>query len=69
LYNDRYLVAGATNDGGEDGTGSIVAGKASLAHAGAVVDNQSGNLIVTHLGTVVMGSVTRTSLTDTGPVS
>jgi hypothetical protein len=31
-------VLGAAHDGGEDSTGSVVAGEASLAHAGAVVD-------------------------------
>ena len=48
-HTDHHtLVAGAANDGGEDGAGRIVAGEAGLAHAGAVVDDQSGNILVTH---------------------
>ena len=43
------LVARATHDGGEDGAGSVVAGEPGLAHAGAVVNHQRGNLVVTHL--------------------
>jgi len=42
------LVAGTSNDGGEDGPGGVVSGEAGLAHAGPVVHDQSGNLIVTH---------------------
>ncbi|CAN8002682.1 unnamed protein product, partial [Ixodes hexagonus] len=48
--SDSYLVAGASHDGGEHGTGGIVPGEAGLAHAGAIVDHQSGNLVVTHVG-------------------
>ena len=43
------LVAGTSNDGGEDGPGGVVSGEASLAHAGAIVTDQSGNVLVTHL--------------------
>jgi len=42
------LVAGATDDGGEDGAGRIITSKASLAHARAVVNNESLNLLVRH---------------------
>ena len=42
-------MARTTDDGGEDGTRRIVAGETGLAHAGAVIHHQSGNLIVTHL--------------------
>jgi hypothetical protein len=38
----------ATNNGWEDSARSIITSKSSLAHARAVVDNQSGNLVVTH---------------------
>merc|ERR1711863_176205 len=44
------LVAGTANDGGEHGPGSIVSGEPSLAHAGAIVTDKSGNVLVTHLG-------------------
>jgi hypothetical protein len=43
------LVAGSSDNGGEDGSGSVITGKSSLAHAGAIVNNQSGNLVVTHI--------------------
>jgi hypothetical protein len=42
------LMAGTTYNGGEDGTGSIITGETSLAHAGAIINDQSSNLIVTH---------------------
>lgn len=41
-------MTGSTNDRWENGPGCIIAGKAGLAHTGAVVDNQSGNLVVRH---------------------
>lgn len=34
------LVSWATDNGGEHGTGSVVTGKAGLAHTRTVVDNQ-----------------------------
>merc|ERR1711931_129792 len=37
------LVAGTSNDGGEDSPGGVVSGKAGLAHAGAIVTDKSGN--------------------------
>merc|ERR1712212_823828 len=43
------LVAGTSHDGGEHGPGGVVSGKSSLAHAGAIVNNQSSNFVVTHL--------------------
>merc|ERR1712004_896922 len=44
------LVTGTSNDGGEDGPGGVVSGEAGLAHAGAIVTDKSGNVLVTHLG-------------------
>merc|ERR1711973_336780 len=44
------LVAGASNDGGEDSPGGIISGETSLAHAGAIVDNQRSGIFVTHVG-------------------
>merc|ERR1712172_72970 len=43
------LVTGTTDDGGEDSSGSVISGKSSFAHSGSVVNNESGNIIVTHL--------------------
>ena len=48
------LVTGTADDGGEDGPGGVVAGEASLAHAGAVVNDQSSNFIVTHVESFVL---------------
>ena len=42
-------MAGAANNGGEDSSGSIISCKASFAHAGAIVNNKSSNVFVTHL--------------------
>lgn len=45
-----YLVTRATDDGGEDGSGRIISGKASLHQTGTVVAYQSGGLfVVTHV--------------------
>ncbi len=41
-----YLMSGAADDGGEDSSGSIVTGEPGLAHTGAVVNNQSSNIII-----------------------
>merc|ERR1712045_368329 len=34
------LVAGTANNGGEDGSGSVITGETGLAHAGAIVNNK-----------------------------
>ena len=39
----------SSDDGGEDGSWSIVPGEPGLAHAGPIVDDQSCNIVVTHL--------------------
>merc|ERR1712046_215166 len=39
------LVAGAAHDGGEDSSGSVISGESSLAHAGAIVNNKSSNVL------------------------
>jgi hypothetical protein len=41
-------MAGASNNGGEDSPGGVITGETGLAHAGAIVDNQSSNILVTH---------------------
>jgi len=46
--NHNTLVAGSTDDGGEDSAGGVVSGEAGFAHAGAIVNNKSSNLVVTH---------------------
>jgi hypothetical protein len=38
----------SADDGWKDGTGSVISGETSLAHTGAVVDNQSCYIVVTH---------------------
>merc|ERR1711975_39391 len=43
------LVAGTANNGGEDGSGSVISGETGLAHAGAIVNNEGSNVFVTHL--------------------
>merc|ERR1719427_2097304 len=47
-YHDT-LVAGTANNGGENGSGSVISGKASFAHTGAIVNNKSSNVFVTHV--------------------
>ena len=42
-------MPGPSNNGGEDGPGGVVSGEAGLAHAGAIVADQSGHVLVTHL--------------------
>merc|ERR1712025_1284867 len=50
-HTDHHtLVAGAANNGGEDSPGGVISSEASLAHAGAIVNNQGSNVLVTHLG-------------------
>ena len=44
-----YLMTGATNNGGEDSPGGVITGETGLAHAGAIVNDQSGCVLVTHL--------------------
>jgi hypothetical protein len=50
------LVTGSADDGGEDSAGGVVSGESGLAHAGAVVHDQSGGVLVTHdeLGCAVL---------------
>merc|ERR1711933_379218 len=42
------LVAGTANNGGDDSSGSVISGETGLAHAGAIVNNKSSNVLVTH---------------------
>merc|ERR1712095_209495 len=43
------LVAGTADNGGEDSSWSVISSESSLAHAGAIVNNQGSNVLVTHL--------------------
>ena len=45
-------MTGTSNNGGEDSAGSIISGETGLAHAGAIVNDESGCVFVTHLGEV-----------------
>ena len=49
FVDGTYLVPWATNDGGEDSPGGVITGETGLAHAGAIVNDQSGCVFVTHL--------------------
>lgn len=39
-------MSGASNNGGEDGTRSIVSCKASFAHTRAIVNNEGGDFVI-----------------------
>merc|ERR1712124_37376 len=44
-HTDHHtLMAGAANNGGEDSPGGVISSEASLAHAGAIVNNQGSNV-------------------------
>jgi len=51
-HTDHHtLVTGSTNDGGEDSSGSVITGEASLDKTGAIVaDEGRGFFFVTHSG-------------------
>merc|ERR1711996_36875 len=59
------LVAGTSNNGGEDSSGSVISSKSSLAHAGAIVNNQSSNVFVTHLDLICYLDLNNCSLEHT----
>jgi len=42
------LMTWATYDGWEDSSGSVITSESGLAHTGSVVNNQRGNIVVTH---------------------
>lgn len=41
-----YLMSGASHDGGEHGTRSVVSCKASFAHTRSIVNNEGGNIVI-----------------------
>jgi hypothetical protein len=44
------LMPGATHNRGEDGAGCVITGETGFAHAGAIVNDQSSNFLVAHVG-------------------
>jgi hypothetical protein len=54
-----YLVAGATDNRGEDSPGGVITGETGLAHAGAIVNDKSGSVLVTHPGCRRLTGLTR----------
>merc|ERR1719410_954242 len=48
------LVSWSSNNGWEDSSWSVISGESSLAHAGAIVNNESSNVFVTHLEFIVV---------------
>lgn len=55
LFDEKwdYLVSGSADDGREDSSRGVVPGESRLAHSGAVVHNQSSNIVVTHVLSVL----------------
>merc|ERR1711870_4755 len=47
--NHDTLVAWASNNGWEDSPGGVITGESGFAHAGAIVNDKSGGIFVTHL--------------------
>merc|ERR1712186_94399 len=43
------LVTWASNNGWEDSSGSVITGETGFAHAGAIVNDKSGSIFVTHV--------------------
>ena len=42
-------MTGTANDGGEDSPGGVITGETGFAHAGAIVNDKSSSIFVTHL--------------------
>merc|ERR1712241_88360 len=56
-HTDHHtLMTGASNNGGEDSPGGVIPSETSLAHAGAIVNDKSSNVFVTHDGIEVLRS-------------
>merc|ERR1712172_360738 len=47
--NHNTLVTWASNNGWEDGSGSVITSESGFAHAGAIINDKSGGIFVTHL--------------------
>merc|ERR1712095_90912 len=46
--NHHTLMARSANDGWEDSPGGVITSETSFAHAGAIVDNKSSNVFISH---------------------
>merc|ERR550525_705303 len=46
--NHHTLMARTANNGWEDSPGGVITSKTSFAHAGAIVDNKSSNVFISH---------------------
>merc|ERR1712079_26497 len=47
--NHDTLVAGTSNNGGENSSGGVISSETGFAHAGAIVNDRSGSIFVTHV--------------------
>ena len=56
----------ATNNGGEDSPGGVITGETGLAHAGAIVNDQSSSVFVTHLDSFLSQGLERTEMQTFG---
>merc|ERR1712226_915870 len=56
------LVPWATNNGREDSPGGVITGETGLAHAGAIVNDQSSCVFVTHLDSFFSQGLERTEI-------
>merc|ERR1719228_377440 len=46
--NHHTLMSWSSYDGGKYSSWGIISGKSGFAHTGAIVNNKSGNIVVTH---------------------
>jgi hypothetical protein len=54
-HTDHHtLVPGTADDGREDSPGGIITSETSLAHAGAIVNDESSNVLISHFGFVLL---------------
>merc|ERR1712079_541709 len=51
--NHDTLVAGTSNNGGEDSPGGVISSETGFAHAGAIVNDKSCSIFVTHLAHLI----------------
>ena len=47
-------MARTANNGWEDSPGGVITSKTSFAHAGAIVDNESSNVLISHFNCFLM---------------
>ena len=68
-YHITHLVTRTADDRRKDGTRSVVSSEAGLAHAGAVVAHQRGNLVVAHFRRLVRSTFSKTPRNDPSTTS